>query len=515
MEVPYPPQSLELSESGSGSSVEDGVDGSDSVPKEEAYIHTLPFELFYFVFIHAIRPKTERFRSVEAHFPKFNLTALALSQTCAQWRSILLGTPEIWAVIDINTPPTTEIVRLLELYLARSGDTVSLDISLSDSPTRDGNPAHIGQRYGSGTLPIEEELMRDIFDIFICQAYRWKKIDFYLDRTPPKFSFLNAPLRDLWNIDSMSINFDCSPGSFGASGASWDGALRGVWERIHKSPSLRAVHWQYLDALPSAPFPQLTKISLRSIDLASLFDHLPSCRVLQHLEIDRLLGPNSSLPMDPVQLPHLDTLIVRLITVEAAQLLDLLILPDLKELYLRHGWLIKKPAALEGLLSRSLCTLERFSLVDRASSEAEVIAYLNYAMPFFKKVKVCMLKLKGITERTVNALMPQYIPFPAAASEGLPPRYPLGEIVLPFPALQDLTLIGCFIKEDGLIGHMVMARQLLNCPLFVLEIELKGTCIPWLVLKKDDWILKTLIEDETDYEWRLKGKLYKFEWRVR
>ncbi|TFK65484.1 hypothetical protein BDN72DRAFT_845545 [Pluteus cervinus] len=515
MEVPSSPQSSPTSDVVR----RPNPDGSAQKELKEASIHGLPFELLNLVFRLSLKPKDKHSQSTDISLPKFNLTALSLSHTCTQWRSITLNMPELWAVIEINTPPSENIVQLLQLYLARSGDTISLDVSLSDSLTREPSPNKTKSKSNFRSSLEERDCMGRIFTLLIDQVHRWKKLDFYIHRNSPPFRFFTIPTTDLGNLESMSTDITSGLDALGRPGPC-DTALRGLWHNIHKSPSLRMVRWQSLDPLSSAPFSQLTKIHLPSINVATLFETLGPYKRMQHIEIDRLQGlkgdPQDPLPTDPIQIPNLEIFIVHLITFEAADLLNLLVLPNLKELYLRHGCATKNTSALEGLLSRSLCSLERFSLIDRDSLEVDALSYLNQALPFFRKVKVCMLKLRGITERTVNTLfMPQYVPLLEFPPDGATPISTpgKGEVVLPFPCFENLSLIRCFVKEDGLIGRMVMARQFLKRPLFALEVEVKGSCIPWLVLKKDEWILNRLMEDNTE-EWKMLGRLWRLKWRV-
>ncbi|TFK63438.1 hypothetical protein BDN72DRAFT_928427 [Pluteus cervinus] len=461
----------------------------------ELQIDQLPNELLEIIFFFSISLPDTRPSERSADF---NSTTLAISHTCARWRSITHAFPKLWAVIEINVLPTVHILNLLSVYLNHSRDAL-LDLTIDTW----SNP----NCYTRPVAPPEgcDDKINKLVEMLKQEAKRWNRVKFSFDRPQPWASLGGM---DPWCTSNLTyVNIRQPEG------------LYANFTNLYGAPFLTEAHWYSAVDIRIHPkynwvsYHNLRKVSFPSMALEHTLLLLQFCQGLEYLDIyDPTWGAEHfrALPDEPVILPRLQTLAIR--SMESSRLLSHLTLPNLKELTLS---LHRKRAtaalwAVSKMLSRSACILEKFTLVDLSSYEASILSSLTNLAPLLCNLKVLELRLESITIRTIEALMPHFqTPSTTTTNNG----YPLPEeVILHFPALDELRLSGCNIKADGLISHMVEARQLLNCPLSKLEVELKTDCLPWRFLKKDEWALEKLVKDK---RWESRKSLQDLCWKVR
>lgn len=117
-------------------------------------IETLPPEILSAVFWHTLPYRSSDYIDVAWHSPNYYATAntltssLVVSHVCQKWRTIALGTPNLWSDIHIETGSlSSRIVPVLSTMTSRSGALpLSLDISCTNYDEEQGKVANARHR---------------------------------------------------------------------------------------------------------------------------------------------------------------------------------------------------------------------------------------------------------------------------------------------------------------------------------------------------------------------------------
>ncbi|TFK67942.1 hypothetical protein BDN72DRAFT_912350 [Pluteus cervinus] len=414
---------------------------SSSPASSQGSIQGLPLELIREIFLFSTALKLERWTGDSPLPPRFSTTALALSHVCAHWHSIALSFPELWASMAVRCP-TENIVKLVRLYLERSGETTLLDLALVDKRYRAG-PS--GEWPTSSTEWEWERCSLSILDLWIPQAHRWVGLDLTLNMSRPSTipQLLEIPPHSLSNLEKVSMEF-----------THWDVRdIQRVWDIVHSSDRLQEVHWHPVLLTPPSltTFHHVTNLFIWEINLEELAT-LPSLTRLVKFEVIHI----EESPMNEViHLPALEYLCIRGLCVDSRWLFDRISTPRLRhfELKLRHE--LVDLSAFHQFLIRTSCTLERLRLCTypSVSSEENFLQFLQLAAPSLVNLISLTFEFRGITETTMNAFLPQ--------SNN-------GQLFL--PGLEELSLLGCHM-EDGLVGSTIAARTNAGKPLTALKIR--------------------------------------------
>ncbi|KAJ7163510.1 hypothetical protein C8R43DRAFT_284116 [Mycena crocata] len=268
-----------------------------------------------------------------------------ISQVCARWRYVSLGTPSLWCHIDIRLYGPGRNVDDVARFLERSRDyplTVKLycekEIGNSDSA----------------------------LDLLIQESNRWADVELFI---PAALVLSLAPIRGRVSaLRRLNINLmACAD----------EDPLLPTLSAFEIAPLLRE-YKAFHNGLISffLPWEQLTSYHVWEEDLSALFKCLPR---MTNLVVCRIYGPLNDLSYNPqpaltnIHLPHLRTLTIKEGEPTGAiqdghdhhpwALLELLTLPELRTLKIascaKARDLMPK---LKGLVMRSSCSLETFSL---------------------------------------------------------------------------------------------------------------------------------------------------------
>ncbi|TFK58922.1 hypothetical protein BDN72DRAFT_966207 [Pluteus cervinus] len=430
----------------------DIIHGTLPTEHAQACIQVLPSELLHEIFPLCVTPKVERFLPPTHIPPRFNTTALAISHTCAAWRTLAISLPHMWSTITVCCPDV-RITQLVKLYLQRSGDTIPLDLSLTES----------NHRYMNGGENLSELWYKSSMRILYWwrnQVHRWRSIELHLDRLFPWKQFMEITPDQISQVETAILALPL----WANDEVDW------FWDLLHKSPKLCETRWFCLPTFPaSAPLGQLTKVHIQTMSMFQLSSFFPAAPLLRDLQIDELRG---SAARGVVKVPFLERLKVNLAHLDYAILMDYLCTPQLQHLDLVLQVDTQDETALGSFLFRSQCNLRRLHLRALNSEEESIVRLLRLASPLLMDLVGCTIHLMPITERIVNELMP-----PIDGSQ----------IEVPFPSLDDLGLIGCRMGEDGLIGKMVSRRADVGAALSVCEIQVSGG-----QGQKDEQVLQSL-----------------------
>ncbi|KAF8664607.1 hypothetical protein AX16_000706 [Volvariella volvacea WC 439] len=212
----------------------------------------------------------------------------------------------------------------------------------------------------------------------------------------------------------------------------WDmQSVNSFWKRLYASPTLSSVDWVdcYKTTLPpNVPWEQMASVNLgRNIDIHSaMFDVLPRCKKLKQLslsrlklrDIDGLQGqgvPTATSATaargdpEPLFLPHLHSLTIKVSDPRIAQLLDTLILPSLTKLELFQSSVERLPnvQCIVDLVKRSKCKLTHLAVMDSSMGEEQLLKLIG-----MKEIQNHLKELEiwsPMTDRVMQALTLDWI----------------------------------------------------------------------------------------------------------
>ncbi|KAJ7150878.1 hypothetical protein C8R43DRAFT_491772, partial [Mycena crocata] len=317
--------------------------------------------------------------SVDAnHFkssPKASdLVAAPLASVCAQWRTIALSTPRIWARFIVDNAANTKAFQSIERHLQRAGDA-KLDFDLR--------------------APKSVVVGHEILELFCSRASRWRTAAFRFASLTPKASEIVSSLPE--NLPALrTLHIRLPPGS----------SYSAINIKFFKTcPALRVL--SLLDYTPQAehtiPWAQLTSIHYMPSDTRHMLTVLDLCPNLVSFSVS--LPATPSMPAapttDPRLFPSLHTLRIDSRTRSGARHLSgvlavcaALTLPALRSLafvtdtrrryrgpedFGRHEAGQWPHAAVTAFLTRSAAPLKSLSLEGVPLDTTELLALLRLA----------------------------------------------------------------------------------------------------------------------------------------
>jgi hypothetical protein len=383
-------------------------------------IRKLAPELLAEVFLHTLQE--------EPLTPKAKTAPLLLLKVCKVWRIIALGTPQLWASLDIDHA-TGKHVQSIANWLSRSG---SCPLSLCN--TGQSHPA----------IPIVELMGHYV--------HRWQHVTIHFPEGYNRNLNLNTP-SPFFAPHLKSIKLVCSGRTVCPA------IVQQIWTVLASAPNLRQI------SCDINPFPPDLRFSWANLQTLSLLTDMSAAHCLQLLE----QCPNvvecgfSSLKMtsevretcevretySPVLLPRLRSLMVAT-DQNLKTFFDHLCMPALEELALESfstssvGFPEWSQSAFLDMLCRSSCPLSKLQFYFMSLSSEDLIA--------------CLQATEGsLVELTIHSAL------------GLPIY--VNDIVLRLlthrndaefrclcPKLEVLTLFSCISCLDGTFADMVESR---------------------------------------------------------
>ncbi|KAJ7140959.1 hypothetical protein C8R44DRAFT_239315 [Mycena epipterygia] len=337
------------------------------------------------------------------------LEPLMVSHVSSRWRDVAISTPSLWSTIWVDRPREAH-VPMVELWLERSR-RCPLIIYL-----RQTIPALPGQQLQSMPDPREYDLTDEILFLLGEHLHRWKRVTFL---------FYNHAQRSLLNLPEVPAAAPLLE-HVQMAVKTWDSDSRLTIERImysYASVKSIVVHplmsqdflcWERLSVLEAAqlgcPVGNYLKVlahcpSLRRAEIRCTQDHVDTPFVA---------------PPRRARLPDLYSLTVHADRVDLCPLLDNLILPKLEGLVFRYLQAPRRsndPQALQRLLARSDCVLQRFSLKDSPTTidDGYHLAYLlslqmASLVELYMQVDMTDRIMKFLTLGNIEAGMPRMLP---------------------------------------------------------------------------------------------------------
>ncbi|KAF8138044.1 hypothetical protein K438DRAFT_728781 [Mycena galopus ATCC 62051] len=294
---------------------------------------------------------------------------LTLSHVNNRWRDVAISTPALWSTIWVDRPREVHI-QMVKLWIEYSRQC-PLVLYL-----RQTSPLLPGQLPSPFTDPHEYEITDKILLLLGNHLHRWKRVTFLFHHRA-QHSLLNLPenpsAAPLLEHIQMSTR-------------AWDADSKLTMDRIiysyasvqsvvvHEFLSQEFLRWERLTVLDASQLgcPRESHLnvlkhctSLRRADLRVTQDHIDAPFVR---------------PTRRVRVPWLSSLTVQADRVDLAMFFECLVLPKLEGLVLRYSSTprcLNDPPALQRLLERSTCILQRFSLKDASKDDGHHLAFLR------------------------------------------------------------------------------------------------------------------------------------------
>ncbi|KAJ7273139.1 hypothetical protein C8J57DRAFT_1316859 [Mycena rebaudengoi] len=304
-----------------------------------------------------------------------------LGRVCSGWRRIAFATPALWASIHVVCPPmdylesasapTRVKCEAMEAWLGRSGACpLSISIWVSHEAGFAGAAVAAASPFVEAVLPLSR---------------RWKHIEL---RVPTdsldSFHYLQG-------IDTPLLQTIAIKNGGSLSRDDWSGNLLFL-QNAPRLYALSLTHEGNVD-LPSFSWAQLTELSLLptqeffGLNTAMTLDVLQQCINLRmctlHFPSVANTHNTALVPPEVFTIPRLSFLSVRATHFSTsdptlANIFDHLVLPSLQTIVVEDcDGELNIINALERLLSRSPCCLQKLSLKDITATTAELISLLS------------------------------------------------------------------------------------------------------------------------------------------
>lgn len=440
----------------------------------------------------------------------FDASAITISQVCGHWRAVSLDFAELWATMRVYSPSLVALERI-ELYLRRSGTSTPLTLELSQS-THSKYYLNIGQVLqppARDTQEVEREVKytEAILALWSDHMERWRSIYLDFQSSPPPLTLINVSAARLPLLRDVAIHY-------GTRQTSHNQAMFEIfWNTVHTLPTLRTTYWEY-GHIPSAPFRQLTKFTLRQSFLYEIYEILSQCHQLQDLTIQEYLfresgttfGPQERVPLD---LPYLNSLSIKNQgdSRQTQFLLGKIIVPTLEVLEIRNiprdfpkgtlaNFLAQSRCSLRSLvlgeLSSNGCVLKNVRIAEQAShlDSLEKLAVIGSFSP-------SILRLLNVRYRSTTSSSQAL----ACTSWNIDMSMLSYSLHVPFPSLATLKVDSCSFPKDGVIGQMLLDRakagstlSRLDCNLWACRYRFPDGKLPWQ-RKKDAKLIKRFEEE--------------------
>lgn len=390
----------------------------DPCPLRESFISRVPVEILGKIFTFCL-PEDKYITPDPMDAP------LILCQVCSFWRALALSMSTLWSSIAIDASDSRPDIRLLNIWLDRSG---SRPISFSIEQALETDPLACQRAF---TDQASKALLRHL--------ERWQNVEFLLWESTQD-AFLHLPPTGTPLLESAAFSVNAS---------AWETDFPLHFSNItYRSPLLRQYTWHaYSTELPmNIPWRQLTHLDLNSE--ASINDYLTilnQCHSLAILVLVLYVDGVEPDMMEPfpsdasVALGNLHTLDISS-SDDMSPILDRLSVPSLLTLNVHQnsgsgGTL----AALGALISRSSCPLQSLSYKDSLDTETEIVEFLKeHPLPYLSTLRM----------HVVPPLTKTILLLTASHDSNAP-------CLLPQLTLLDL---GACVSSDGALARMVYSR---------------------------------------------------------
>ncbi|KAJ7249302.1 hypothetical protein C8J57DRAFT_688060 [Mycena rebaudengoi] len=299
------------------------------------------------------------------------LEPLTVSHVNSRWRRIALSKPTLWSTIWVDRPREIHI-PMVQLWLARSGQS-PLNLHLRQTPPRPQQHLH------PWTDEQEFELTDEILTLLTEHLHRWRRIQFlFQDDVQP--SLLALPVgrpRAAPLLEHVELHV-------------------GTWLDSTSAITVQRTLYSYLRVrsvvlVPTTsqiwlPWARLTDLEVNGFSsgtdtYSKVFGCCPLLRSASIIcqDIDSV---DTARVSPPRRLSHLTSLRAVSHRTDLQPLFNGLILPKLKKLTLIYASAPRRandPLALEQMLTRSACALERLEITDIAQTRHDdcIISYLH------------------------------------------------------------------------------------------------------------------------------------------
>ncbi|KAK7001351.1 hypothetical protein R3P38DRAFT_3048666 [Favolaschia claudopus] len=324
-----------------------------SFPRRSPAISRLSRELLSEIFLFTLC--LHGFGPLDAQ-SRISAEPLTLCHVSARWRDVAISTPSLWSTIWIDRPREVHLI-MTEVW-ARYSQQCPLTIYLRQTP-----PAPQGQPPPSFMDAHEYDITETILMCLGNHLERWKRVTFlFFHQTQEtllsllEFAKSGAPLLEHIHMTT----------------GGWDIKSKQLLERmmysypsvksivVHKSLSQEFIRWGRLTRLDSH----------MGCPRDSYLAVLKACSSLRIAEL-RVTQDHDNTPFKPprhhICVPELTSLTIHADRVDLVAIFECIVLPKLEGLVLRYSATPRADndaQALERLLVRSACTLQRFSLRD-------------------------------------------------------------------------------------------------------------------------------------------------------
>ncbi|KAF8956663.1 hypothetical protein BDZ97DRAFT_1763624 [Flammula alnicola] len=375
-------------------------------------------------------PLVSKITSIHHHQCHSTPEPFFLGQVCAQWRNLVLDMPQLWSHIAIIECPKERQLELLRVWLARSRQhPISILLSWH----------WCGTEYMKGL----HQPLRSLADLLASYASRWKAVEFTCQKGDALASFCEVVgLGSLIQLESFTLNDKSSDRA--------NNNMNDLARLFFRLPSLRKLKWAQPDFYRPKAEAHPPWSQLRSLDLSQcpetatdrLFSALLQCRLLEDLHIGQTSLIEEQNDIIPITLPALQILRVTSLA-QSFVLYDKLVVPRLRVALLQNVMKYQDPGriwnALDLMLVRSQCRLERFSFMDYTAEQNQEQLILQLSSPSFSSLVELTLATIIPVDTVVAALMhtedSHYI----------------------LPGLRTLELRGCSFV-DGAISKVASSR---------------------------------------------------------
>ena len=333
----------------------------------------LPPELYVEIFNTACRSQWDIFHDTDTDIrPKQDLAVLVpfrLCGVCRHWREIIMSSPVLWSDITIGLFSSTldDIITVFEMYLERSGEcllTLKLSVEDEDDEWCQSVPNRLIQLLASS-------------------AFRWRAINMTV---PDSWLYALFKLEPVFhNLKTVRMLLVDDAGFAHPQKITFD-----LFKNT--APVLENLYmYRYYPRMVEAPWKQLTRLSIESVDIKECFQVLEKTTKLTCFKVYNIwsrvegigIHPRNGLSDErPISLPFLRTLILTSCDwPDIMQLISSLDLPSLKNLELSN------PCVLEGsrcgfmdlppVLAKANAAITRFVLWEpRYNSKSDVQEFL-------------------------------------------------------------------------------------------------------------------------------------------
>ncbi|KAF6763608.1 hypothetical protein DFP72DRAFT_872910 [Ephemerocybe angulata] len=355
-------------------------------------IRRVPDEILAAVFLECLQQEPEGCAAMTPT-ERTKHPAVTLTHVCRHWRNLAVGTPRLWAQVDLRVPSRPDsrrtiprLTHLVRVFTRRSGAcpmTVKVKVDIGES-------AHY--MYGWGNTDGYEAALKELVDEVCISSERWRSLSLSALLDPERgnlpilqfFTAIANPLPALTQVH-FEVSFETQ-----------DSRLRSICPKQLNGPTLRSVsitkpsgrssnhsfniHRPWAGVRNDGVAPEMANFGVTSLVALELLKSLPS---LVHFDVDidhpsrdgeeeLVLTPAA----EPTQLPFLQSLSLKGFAVSPGFATSLT-LPSLQSVSftaIKFWSMEKQEAGILQCLSRFGDNITTFELDMARFSEAFIIA---------------------------------------------------------------------------------------------------------------------------------------------